>query len=93
MALVHTLPITLSNPSLQEQYMAGVSRLSTSHNLLPSHTNQLPVSCDADAADLDNSIAQLRTREQFFALLETEGNDELWFGYGIVPNFLVSKLL
>jgi hypothetical protein len=46
-------------------------------------------SCDADPTDLDNPAAELRTREQLLTLLETEDDDALWFGYGIVPDFLV----
>ena len=52
-------------------------------------TDHLPFSCDADPQDLDGSAAELRTREQLLTLLETEDDDHLWFGYGIVPNFLV----
>lgn len=92
-AWVPTSPITLNNRLPRERYTVGVSRLPFPRHLLPSYTHQLPFSCDADSVDLDNSTAQLRTQEQFFALLETEGDNELWFGYGIVPNFLVSNAL
>jgi hypothetical protein len=49
--------------------------------------------CDADPTDLDGSLAELRTLSQFLTLLETEDEDSLWFGHGIVPDFLVRPAL
>ncbi|KAF9642903.1 hypothetical protein BDM02DRAFT_3192497, partial [Thelephora ganbajun] len=43
--------------------------------------------CDANPTDLDNSVAKFCTREQMMILLETEDDDTLWFGYGMVPDF------
>ncbi|KAF9785921.1 hypothetical protein BJ322DRAFT_1020092 [Thelephora terrestris] len=45
--------------------------------------------CDADPTDLDGSLAKLCTLSQFLTLLETEDEDFLWFGHGIVPDFLI----
>jgi hypothetical protein len=49
--------------------------------------------CDADPTDLDGSPAELRTLSQFLTLLDTEDEDSLWFGHGIVPDFLVRPAL
>ncbi|KAF9780630.1 hypothetical protein BJ322DRAFT_1164944, partial [Thelephora terrestris] len=46
------------------------------------------VTCTANPVDLDGSPAMLRTLRQLLELSETEDEDTLWFGYGIVPNFL-----
>ncbi|KAF9779591.1 hypothetical protein BJ322DRAFT_1101760 [Thelephora terrestris] len=44
--------------------------------------------CDADPADLDGSPAELRTLKQLLSLFNVTHEDTLWFGYGIVPDFL-----
>jgi hypothetical protein len=51
--------------------------------------NQHPLRCTADPTDLDGSPAEFRTLQQLLTLSETEDADTLWFGYGIVPDFLV----
>jgi hypothetical protein len=45
--------------------------------------------CDADPTNLDGSPAELRTLAQYLMLLDSEDEDTLWFGHGIVPGFLV----
>ena len=48
--------------------------------------------CDADPADLNGSPAELCTLVRFMELIESEDPDTLWFGHGIVPDFLVSSM-
>ena len=60
---------------------------------LCGNINWLFFRCDADPKDLDNAAAELRTRDQLLELIETEDDNDLWFGYGIVPNFLVHYAL
>lgn len=45
--------------------------------------------CDAKPNDLDNPDANLRTREQTTALLDSEDPESLWYDYGIIPDLLV----
>ena len=57
-----------------------------------SHTDERLFSCKASPTNLNDPAAELRTREEMFALLETEDDDTLWFDHGIVPDFLVRRL-
>ena len=43
--------------------------------------------CDASPDDLDNSNAQLWTRDQTAALLKSQDVDLLWYDHGLVPDF------
>ena len=68
----------------------------TSVSFLADRYLCMPISlfrCDADPADLDGSPAELRTLNQLLTLIQSEDEDTLWFGHGIVPDFLVSFVL
>jgi hypothetical protein len=47
--------------------------------------------CKAKPDNLDDPDAQLRTREQTAALLESEEPDSLWYNHGLVPDFQVRQ--